>query len=163
MKYSAVNDGLYRYELEYQISDTGKHVSVIMVNPSKADGVIKDSTIRKLDGFGSRLGWSRYIVGNIHAFRATDIHDLRDAVDPIGPNNDAHLMAILLKTELTVVAWGTLGKLPPRLRNNWRKIVQLAQMIDRPLYCFGMCADGHPKHPVMIGYNSPLQIWNPPR
>lgn len=162
MKYTAVNDGLYRYELEFNLSDKGKDVSIIMVNPSKADGVIKDATIRKLDGFGSRLGWKKYTVVNIHAYRATDINELKNAMNPVGDNNLHYIVSAILKTEMTFVAWGSLSKLPNELRNNWKKVSEIAKILNRDLHCFGVCKDGHPKHPVMIGYNSPVQKWIEP-
>lgn len=162
--YSAIisDCGLFRYELEFVIGDTGPVASVLMVNPSKADGVIKDATVRKLDGFGARLGWSRYIVANKHAFRATDVNELKTAVDPVGPLNHGHLLSVMMRSDITVVAWGSLAKLPPHLRNNWRAVVDMARSLNRPLYCWGVCADGHPKHPVMIGYDNQLVEWNPP-
>ncbi|WP_245499109.1 DUF1643 domain-containing protein [Mesorhizobium sp. M1A.F.Ca.ET.072.01.1.1] len=162
MTYSAILDGCYRYELEFELGGNGPVASVFMVNPATADGVKKDHTIRKLDGFGSRLGWSKYIVGNKHAFRATDVDELKTAADPVGPYNAGHILAIMLRSQITVVAWGTLSKLPPQLRNNWRLVADIAASINRPLYCWGTCADGHPVHPVMIGYNRKLELWNKP-
>jgi hypothetical protein len=133
-----------------------------MVNPSTADGVVSDATKRKLDGFGARLNWSRYSIVNKHGFRATDVNALKVAPDPIGPLNDNHIISAMLATDITVVAWGALGKLPPQLRNRWRVVAGIAAALNRPLYCWGVCADGHPKHPVMIGYDSQLVEWNPP-
>ncbi len=165
MNYSAIisDDLALRYLLERELLPFRAIVaSVLMVNPATADGIDTDATIRKIDGFGSRLGWSKYYVANKYAFRTKDIKKVRGAIDPIGPLNDGYILAAMLMSDITVVAWGTLGKLPPRLRERWRTVVKLANAIDRPLYCWGICFDGHPKHPVMLGYNSQLQIWNPP-
>jgi hypothetical protein len=149
----------YRYRLERDVKPSGFSVSIIMVNPSTADAINNDPTIKKLIGFGERLGWQKFIVANLFAFRATDVNELKSASDPIGPLNDGHLLSAMLETDLTIVAWGQLAKLPPQLRNRWHIIQKLASAIDRKLYCFGTCNDGHPFHPVMIAYASILRTW----
>jgi hypothetical protein len=165
MNYSAIisDDKIYRLQLERELLPFRSIVaSVLMVNPSTADGIDTDQTIRKLDGFGFRLGWSKYIVANKFAFRAKFIRDVGYSADPIGPNNDAYIYDAILRSDITVVAWGTLGKLPDNLQNRWRDIVEIASNMNRPLYCLEYCMDGQPKHPVMLGYNSQLKIWDPP-
>ena len=154
--------GTYRYNLTRPIADRGWKVSVIMVNPSTADAVDNDATIRKLIGFGNRLGWQSFTVVNLFAYRATDVNALKAASDPIGPINDGCILSAMLESDLTVVAWGASGKLPPRLRDRWRIIEALANSLDRKLWCFGTCADGHPLHPVMIPYDI-IRTWEPPR
>jgi hypothetical protein len=154
--------GQYRYRLEREISLFGPRAAVIMVNPSTADAEINDATIRRVIGFGERLGWSRVTVGNVFAYRATDIRDLAGATDPIGPDNAYHLRAIMDQADLTVVAWGTLTKLPPSLRGEWRTVAEIAASIGVPLKCFAEAKDGHPRHPLMLKYDLELAVWQAP-
>lgn len=154
--------GMYRYTLHRNVQKYGFRVSVIMVNPSTADADNNDATIRKLIGFGKGLRWSEFTVVNKFAYRATDVNELRATDVPIGPMNDGYIAAAILQTDLTVVAWGRLNKLPLPLRCRWRTIVKIARALNRPLYSFGVCDDGHPKHPVMPGYDTPLTLWEPP-
>jgi hypothetical protein len=133
-----------------------------MVNPSTADATEDDATIRKLKGFCARQGWRGFVVVNIHAFRATDVNELKRAVDPVGPLNGGFILGAILKTDVTVCAWGSLGKLPPHLRNGWRSVVSIAKATNRPLLCWDVCADGQPKHPVMLGYCDAV-AWEPPQ
>lgn len=151
--------GLYRYELTRHIQDVGVRATVIMVNPSTADAEQDDATIRKIIGFGKRLGWSNVTVVNKFAYRATDVNELHNASDPIGPLNDAHIVNALLFSDVVFVAWGSLNKLPAPLRNRWKFVAETARVLSKSLHCFGTCQDGHPKHPVMIGYDSPVQGW----
>jgi hypothetical protein len=44
--------------------------------------------------------------GHTFAYRATDKRRLRLIVDPIGPDNDKHLIAMAKKTTLVVFAYG---------------------------------------------------------
>lgn len=151
--------GTYRYRLERGYGPT---LSIIMVNPSTADATADDPTIRKVLGFAERLGYSRIIVGNKFAFRATDITALRTAADPIGPDNDRHIEQILRDGDLHVVAWGALSKLPGVLQARWKDIVRIADRVGVELHCIGTNADKHPKHPLMTGYATPLTPWQAP-
>ena len=151
--------GSYRYRLERDLGLFGPVGAFIMVNPSTADAELDDQTIRKVKGFATRFGWSRVIVGNVFAFRATDISRLSTVSDPVGPENEEQLRRILDDAENIVCAWGALQKLPPNLRNQWRTIVTLAGASGRALHCLGMVKDGHPKHPLMVGYSTSLAAW----
>ena len=152
----------YRYRLERDLGMFGPIGAFIMVNPSTADADLDDHTIRKVRGFATRLGWSRVIVGNVFAYRATDISRLALVADPVGPQNDEHLKRILADAESVVCAWGALQKLPPKLRNQWRNVLNLADSVGRPLQCLGTVKDGHPKHPLLVGYSVSVEDWSPP-
>jgi hypothetical protein len=152
--------GLYRYRLERQGGGPGR-TAVIMVNPSTADAEQDDPTIRKLKGFGERNDWGTIIVGNLFAYRATDVRKLSTCLDPTGPLNDEHLLAMIHQADRVIVAWGPSSKLPKPLRNRFRTIVDMAGFAMRPLYSIGAPAqDGHPKHPLMLAYAEPITPWS---
>ncbi|WP_404711536.1 DUF1643 domain-containing protein [Sphingomonas sp. MMS24-J13] len=153
--------GLYRYRLDRTGQGSGA-TAVIMVNPSTADAQQDDATIRKLKGFGARYGWGRLIVGNLFAYRSTDVRVLSRATDPVGPDNDAHLMEMLREADRFVVAWGPAAKLPARLRCRYRRVLEIAQMVSRrPMSIGAPAKDGHPCHPLMLAYERELQPWIP--
>lgn len=153
--------GQYRYRLERD-GPGGGATAIIMVNPSTADADRDDQTIRKLRGFGQRQGWGRLIVGNLFAFRATDVRELSGVQDPIGPENDRHLAEIFGEVDRVIVAWGPVSKQPRAYRGlRWRRVVNdLAFGI--PLYSIGQPAKcGHPCHPLTLGYDRPIVPWSP--
>lgn len=149
----------YRYRLE---RGAGRTLSVIMVNPSTANAIQDDPTIRKVLGFAERLFCERVIVGNKFAFRATDVNELRAAKDPVGPDNDRHVEQILRDGDLHVAAWGSLSKLPEALRTRWKEIVRIADRVGCRLHCIGLNADRHPKHPLMTAYGTIMTPWDVP-
>lgn len=155
-------DGVYRYRLERPVADAGLVAAVLMVNPSIADHQVDDPTIRKTVGFAQRLGIRKVIVGNLFAFRSAEIKDLRSARDPIGPENDAHLVQIMRDAEIHIVAWGAQAKLPEVLRKRWQFIVRTADRLGVELHCIGLNDDGHPKHPLTTGYEIPMTSWSAP-
>jgi hypothetical protein len=154
--------GIYRMRLERDLGSNGPTVAILGVNPSTADASIDDQTIRKDIGFGRRLGWGRLIKGNKFAFRATDVKALRTAADPIGPENDMHLEQIMRDADMVIAAWGPLSKLPDRLRTRWRRVVAIADAVGKPLHCFGTAQDGHPRHTLMLAYETALTAWSHP-
>lgn len=159
-------DGVYRYRLERPlkpISIPALTGVVIMVNPSTADATVDDPTIRKVCGFGERAGWSKVIVGNLCAFRATNVKELWHGPDPIGHDNDLHLLTMLAEADQVLFAWGPTAKLPPELRDRWMHVYLLARAEGHiPLQIGEPCKDGHPRHPLMAAYDTPLLPWTPP-
>lgn len=154
--------GLYRLRLDRVIANGGRVAAYFGVNPSKADGLIDDATIRKLYGFSERIDVGRFMVGNKFAYRATDVDELRRAADPVGPSNNTHLLVMMKEADILVACWGPLGKLPKHLRGRWKDLVKYAADVGKPLHCFGVTADGQPRHPLMLSYSTPLEVWNPP-
>ena len=152
--------GQYRYRLERQCEGEGS-TAIIMVNPSTADATEDDATIRRLVGFGNRNKWGRLIVGNLFAYRATDVRKLARITDPAGlPENDLHIMRMCRGADRVIVAWGPITKQPRYHRGRWRKVMDL---IDQPVFSIGPVAKcGHPKHPLMLPYDSPILEWKTP-
>lgn len=137
----------WRYALERHVSFNTKTLLVVGVNPSTADEKKNDSTIRKDIGFAERWGYGRLVKGNLFGYRSTDIRGLAALADPIGPDNDYWLENMAARVDMILVAWGTTGKLPPKLRDRWRVFVELAK--GRELYCLGVCKDGN-AHPYAL-------------
>lgn len=151
---------LYRYELVRVWDKSLSLLSIVMVNPSTADHTKNDQTIVKVMGFARLLGYGGIIVVNLFAFRATDVNELKTAVDPVGRQNIHYIFCAMVRTPMTLVAWGASSKLPHRLRDQWRKVSNMAHMMNRTLYCLGTCNDGHPKHPLTLPYNSQVKQWS---
>jgi hypothetical protein len=162
---AAISDcGQFRYRLDRDVRPMlgGHVVALIGVNPSTADATVNDATIRKDLGFGERLGWSRIIKANKFAYRATDVRNLRQASDPIGPLNKDYLRQIFAEADLLVPCWGPLAKLPKSLRGQWRHTWGLMQESGKPVMCFGTAGDGQPLHTLMLPYRTPLVAWETP-
>lgn len=155
--------GKYRYRLDRPDVFGDFSTAVIMVNPSTADATVDDATIRKLIGFRDRKGWGNLIIGNLFAYRATDVRELARAYDPIGEGNDPALLAIMSEASQLIVAWGPLSKQPRFHRGRWRQVMDIARLCDLTPLCIGEPAKcGHPKHPLMLPYDSPILPWSPP-
>ena len=100
----------YRYRLE-RILGPGPALGVVMINPSRATADLDDPTIDRVQAVCSRLGFGRAIIGNLFAWRTSDVAELAKLPDPVGPDNDAHLEALAREADTILVAWGAPGPL----------------------------------------------------
>lgn len=148
--------GKYRYRLERETGAEGPVVAFFGVNPSTADASVDDATIRKMVGFAQRWGCSRILVGNVFAYRATDVRELRHQDDPFGPEWPQHIASIIADANILVPCWGKLSKLPPDLRGAPRQLLASLRKSEKPVYHLGLTASGDPKHPLMLGYDTRL-------
>ena len=151
--------GLFRYRLDRTVGDAGPVYAFFGVNPSTADASLDDATVRKWNGFTRRWGASRYIVGNVFAFRSTDVKALASASDPIGRLNNDHLKQIIAEADVLVPCWGDQKKVPSGMRMHFHWMLQQLVGSGKPVKTFGLSKDGFPKHPLMLGYDTPLVDW----
>ena len=118
-------------------------VCFVMLNPSQADALIDDPTIKLCMAFTRAWGYSALSVRNLFAWRATYPRELQLAEDPVGPAGDVELAAA--KTaDLVVAAWGAGGELMGR---DQRAFELLAGV---PLHCLKVTKHGHPQHPLYV-------------
>lgn len=149
-------DGRYRYRL-WRAWATGKTILFVMLNPSTADARDDDPTIRKCVGFAKRLGFARLEVVNLFAWRATDPRDLPRASDPIGVENDHTILERSLAADLVIAAWGA-TKLPDRMiERRVRSVQSTLRSAGCSPMCLGRSKDGHPRHPLMLAYETALE------
>lgn len=135
-----------------------------MLNPSIANAVADDATIRRCRGFSTSFGADCFVVINLFAFCATDPKDLRGVADPVGPENDsAWRLALDTRVGPVIVGWGALspGWLSALARPRVAALVKLAEHMAIPLLCLGTCANGQPMHPLFVSASRALYRWNP--
>lgn len=161
--------GAYRYRLEREIvrreleladdgvyEFRGKVFAFFGVNPSTADAAINDQTVGKWIGFVKRWGGSRFIVGNVFAYRSTEVNALRTVQQPVGPENFAHLERIAAEADVLVPCWGDRAKVPRTLHHHIDKALAFLLAQGKPVRAFGFAKGGDPLHPLMLGYDTPL-------
>jgi hypothetical protein len=144
--------GTYRYAL-LRVVDLGldgldgkqeRCLNVVMLNPSTADAVENDPTIRRCIGYARSWGYGELMVTNLFAFRATDPRDLKRADEPIGPENDAYIRKIAEAADLIVVAWGSHGT----HRRRDEEVVRILAEVGKEPHCLALTATGQPVHPL---------------
>lgn len=154
--------GLYRYRLERGICEPfegSKTFAFFGIDPSTADASLDDATVRKWRGFTQRNGGHRFIVGNVFSYRATDVRHISGNIEAKGPGHLGHLIGIIGDADVLVPCWGNSGKVAPRLRPSIAELLSILLGSGKPVMHFGLTASGDPKHPLMLGYDTPLMPW----
>lgn len=145
------DDGLYRYWLRRKLREGPRILAVIGLNPSTADDLVDDPTIRKVVGFANIWGFDDVWMGNLHAYRSTNPKRLSQVDDPVGPENREVLMDMVGWSEVVVAAWGA-NRLSCYAHALGEWILSL-----RHTRTLGRNQDGSPRHPLYLPYTTKLQ------
>ena len=145
--------GTWRYELTRRWG-AGAPCLWIMLNPSTATEERNDPTIERCERRTRAMGWPAMAIANLYAFRATDPRDLFAAADPVGPLNDATVRRLAREAGAVICGWGVHGA-----RNG--RGAELAATLDGPLLALGLTKEGHPRHPLYVGYSVLPSAWTP--
>ena len=146
--------GTYRYKLTRSWG-SGPSLTFIMFNPSTADGLRDDQTIRRCMYFAKREGYSGITVVNLYAYRTTFPVDLVarfvEGVDVVGPRNQRSILESLNDARQVVLAWG--GMSFKGLSGHPQVIRECISSIPDgiEILCLGTTKDGAPRHPSRLG------------
>lgn len=138
----------YRYR-PWRVRDGGwGRMAAVLLNPSTADEVHSDPTIERVWRRAQKLGFACLDVVNLFALRSTDPKRLRGHPDPIGPANDAAILAACRGAALVLCGWGDHGA----YRGRAAAVCRLLDRNSVRLHAIGVNASGAPTHPLYVGY-----------
>lgn len=149
------DDRLYRYELWRTWEDGRPFCMFIGLNPSTADETKDDPTIRKCIGFAKQWGYGALCMTNLFAWRDTDPKKMRRAKNPVGEQNQHHLLKRASQAGIVIAAWGKHGS------HRFQDMTTLAWLagIGVQLHCLRKNNDGSPQHPLYIPYSEQPKPW----
>lgn len=158
-------DRRYRYLLTREIEPDSEcptlsaGVTFIALNPSTADEVDDDPTIRRMIRFASRWGSTRLHVVNLSPLVATHSRDL-EATGPepedVALRNIQHVASVTRCGELVVAAWGKPGALEGR---DERMLGFLRESGVGVVHCLAENVDGSPRHPLYMRSETEPRIY----
>ncbi len=149
----------YRYALWRlwdQLTDEPVFMAFIGLNPSTADEIVDDPTIRRCIRFAKDSGFCGLYMLNLFAWRATDPEELYEATHPVGPKNDEALTYYRSRVGRVVAAWGacSTGMVADRAKH-------VADITAGPLWCLGRTKNGSPRHPLYVRADARWEIFEP--
>ena len=148
-------DQIYRYFLWRRRKLRKGYVGFIMLNPSTADAVNDDPTIKRCLKRSINMGYDGIEVGNLYAFRTTSPAELKEAGYPVGELNDEYLKNIA-ECEIVIYGWGNHAE-PARAK----AVLDLIQAVNSNVFHLGLTKSGQPRHPLYIGYDvEPIKFKN---
>ena len=151
-------DRRYRYWLEAKLSDSDGVCMFVMLNPSTADEVKSDPTVTRAKGFARSWGYGTLWVCNLFALRATYPDVLRRDPEPVGADNDEHILQSALQSDEIVCAWGNHGEHLDR----GQQILSMLESQAPPVRLghLGLTMRSHPKHPLYLSADTPLSYFS---
>lgn len=137
----------WRYSLTRRWQNGKNIAAFIGLNPSTADELYDDPTVRRCINFAKDWGYDGMWMLNVFAFRATDPRALQSVEEPIGVDNDAVIVRLAKRASLVVCAWGVHGTLGDRHLTVCRNL----QKAGVPLSVLKLTTKGgHPNHPLYL-------------
>ena len=130
----------YRYTLSRTWDGKKKTILFIGLNPSTANEKIDDPTIRRCINYAQNWGYGSLLMVNLFAYRATMPTELKNVKNPIGNDNDLHIIELSKKADIAVAAWGNEGTLLNRDKE--------VKKILPNLMCLKINKSGQPAHPL---------------
>ena len=140
----------YLYVLKRGLNEDN-FINFVLLNPSTADEIKDDPTIKACIKFAENLGYDGFWVTNLFAFRATDPDDLKKSTSPVGVLNDQYLKEYAQKAKIVVIAWGNDGDFLGRDK----VVIKMLSKI-KELHCLGVTTLGRPRHPLYVKRNVKL-------
>jgi len=77
----------------------------ICLNPSTATETTDDPTVRRCINYAQEWGYPAFIMLNIFGFRATDPLEMKCQDEPVGIDNNKHIIETCKQSGLVVAAW----------------------------------------------------------
>lgn len=166
--------GGYRWTLS-RTWDGRPHLLVCMFNPSTADAMQDDPTIRLLCQVAAHNGYGGFTVVNAVPLRSptpgdaahmVNTWDKRQAWDE--RDRLQHNLGVIERevrgARGVLLAWGALGMLCPDWIDRVLEAIHEALPDGVPLLCLGTTKHGYPKHPMARGAHkvrpdAPLVPW----
>lgn len=142
----------FRYALWRVWQPDGDRLLFIGLNPSTANNIKDDPTIRRLVGFAKSWGFGGLFAGNLFSLVTANPDNLWFSPSPElpgGPNDTA----IKRMRELSVkvwVGWGNEG------RNAGSRPKEVLDLVGDPVFCLRRTMAGEPTHPLYIARDSQL-------
>lgn len=148
--------GLYRPVLR-RVWDASRYcLPVGMLNPSQADGDMDDPTMGRVISIAQRDGYGGTAVVNMYGYRATDPNELRDVLDPFGPENEKYIGQVLKAAAHYgapfLCAWGA----HPMATAAQPGMISLIERFGLETVCLGKTAAGYPRHPLYVKSDQPF-------
>lgn len=138
----------YRYVLRRVWDARRPMIMWLMMNPSVATEFGDDRTVAKCQRYSRAWGYGGLFVGNSFAYRCTDQKRLLEVEDPVGPDNDAHLLEMARQADRVVLAYGS-----PQAKGLRARGTEVARMLGRngiQVTALRLSRSGRPEHPLYL-------------
>ena len=138
---------MYRYSLTRIWDPTKEKVVFICLNPSTADEMYNDNTVKKCIKFAKSWHGGKYgmiEMVNLFSYCGTEFYKIKHVNDPIGPETNDYIVDAAKSAGLVIVAWGENGT----YKNRYKEVLSLLESENIEVHCLDVLRYGQPKHPL---------------
>ena len=141
-------DRKYRYALWRVWSPNKPLLMAIGLNPSIASEIKDDPTITRLMSRAYKTGYGGFLMANLFALVSTDPKALLNNGNAVGELTDYYIKEMVKLSKVQLCGWGSFKPVIHRAS-------EVYKILTNP-FCLGVNADGQPKHPLYISYDTPM-------
>jgi hypothetical protein len=154
--------GLFRWTLTRVWACDSGHVCFIGLNPSTADHMVDDPTVRRWTHFAKAWGYGGFTAVNLYPLRTSSPTECRAWARWMENGPDWHtrdrivfdnLPLVVREAKaaaLVVACWGA-GAWDPEFVDQALEEITTGEAPWPDIHCFGLTADGAPMHPMARG------------
>jgi len=129
----------------------------VLMNPSTAEPHIDDPTIAKCCRIARMWGYGGIVVANTFAYRCTDQKRLIEAMDPVGPENNKHILQMARQATIVVFAYGKPHH--KQLRSRGPAVAEMLIKESIQPHILRLGKDGTPCHPLYLPQTLTPVVW----
>lgn len=147
----------FRYALWRFWQPAGDKLLFIGLNPSTANDIKDDPTIRRLVGFAKCWGFGGLFVGNLFSLVSANpnVLWLEPPTKQVNELNDFALKRMCQLSTKVMVGWGNDG------RYATSRTTEVLTLIGEPVFCIKVTKVGEPTHPLYMPLSSQLIPYMP--
>lgn len=131
------------------LPNANQFAQFICLNPSTADEVQDDPTVRRCIGYAKAWGYGAFCMTNLFGYRATNPKDMKNSVEFLEARheNAQWIARVASEAGIIVCAWGVHGA----YKDRGKKVLDhLLNVMKLPVHHLGLTKGGHPKHPLYL-------------
>lgn len=149
----------YRYHFSCEWGDGGRFVTFVMLNPSIGNQEQEDATLKKCVTYAKKWGYDGLNVVNLFAYISTEPKNLRRQIDPVGPDNNRHVLETVQNSERVIAAWGQSIK-TAFVKKRIQETLELLSSVDVYTLDLTVCGE-FPKHPLYLRGDLTPKLFRP--
>ena len=162
-RYCYSPDGRYRYWLEVKLSGKGGVCMFLMLNPGTENEDLEHKpahpTRKRCMQFAEREGYGTLLTCNLFALGSQNPENLKKCPNPIGPDNDQHILRKAHESDLIICAWGYKGEAHLDRVNQVVQMLKSAGLSEKMRH-LGLTAKRQPQHPLITKKDAQLQPFD---